>query len=193
MIKAQVYCVGQVVTLRVHDAESKAAQRVRADGGGESRDAIVADERDCAVGWRAYEIHRAVIREVAGELREITTTLGFVGLLLAVSQIGAPLLALIWGGAAWWLFGQGLTGLCVVMIVWGALVSSIDNVLKPWLIGLGIRMPMSLTILGVFGGFIAFGFLGLFIGPTLLAVAFVLLRAWQPDGRAPMTGATVAD
>jgi predicted PurR-regulated permease PerM len=40
-------------------------------------------------------------------------------------------------------------------------------------------MPMSLTILGVFGGFVAFGFLGLFIGPTLIAVAFTLLGAWR--------------
>jgi len=38
---------------------------------------------------------------------------------------------------------------------------------------------LSLTVLGVFGGFIAFGFLGLFIGPTLIAIAFHLLRAWR--------------
>ncbi|WP_025661812.1 AI-2E family transporter [Rhizobium sp. IBUN] len=107
------------------------------------------------------------------------TTLGFVGLLLSISQIGAPLLVLIWGGAAWWLFGQGQVGWGSFMVAWGILVSMVDNVLKPWLIGRGIRMPMPLTILGVFGGFIAFGFLGLFIGPTLLAVAFVLLQAWR--------------
>jgi hypothetical protein len=49
------------------------------------------------------------------------------------------------------------------MIVWGVFVSTIDNFIKPWLIGAGIKMPLSLTILGVFGGFVAFGFLGLFI------------------------------
>jgi predicted PurR-regulated permease PerM len=107
------------------------------------------------------------------------TTLGFLGLLLSISQIGAPLLVLLWGGAAWWLFAQGHPGWGSFMIGWGLLVSMIDNVLKPWLIGLGIRMPMSLTILGVFGGFLAFGFLGLFVGPTVLAVAFVLLQAWR--------------
>jgi predicted PurR-regulated permease PerM len=47
------------------------------------------------------------------------------------------------------------------------------------LIGFGVAMPMSLTNLGVFGGFVAFGFLGLFIGPTLIAVAFTLLNAWR--------------
>jgi predicted PurR-regulated permease PerM len=42
-----------------------------------------------------------------------------------------------------------------------------------------VAMPMSLTILGVFGGFVAFGFLGLFIGPTLIAVGFTILEAWR--------------
>jgi predicted PurR-regulated permease PerM len=105
--------------------------------------------------------------------------LGFVGLLLAISQIGGPLLVLIWGGAAWWLFAQDHQGWGVFMIVWGVFVSVVDNLIKPWLIGFGIEMPMSLTILGVFGGFIAFGFLGLFIGPTLIAISFTLLQAWR--------------
>lgn len=65
------------------------------------------------------------------------------------------------------------------MIVWGLFVGMIDNFIKPWLIGFGVEMPMSLTILGVFGGFLAFGFLGLFIGPTLIAITFTLLQAWR--------------
>src|SRR5206468_3157351 len=89
------------------------------------------------------------------------------------------LVALIWGGAAWWLFKNGETGWGVFMVIWGLMVSLIDNFIKPWLIGLGVDMPLSLTILGVFGGFIAFGFLGLFIGPTLIAAALVLLHAWR--------------
>jgi predicted PurR-regulated permease PerM len=107
------------------------------------------------------------------------TMLGFVGLLLAISQIGGPLLILIWGGAAWWLFAQDQQAWGVFMIIWGLVISVIDNVIKPWLIGFGVEMPMSLTILGVFGGFIAFGFLGLFIGPTLIAIMFTLVQAWR--------------
>jgi predicted PurR-regulated permease PerM len=106
-------------------------------------------------------------------------TLGFVALLLAISQIGGPLLVLIWGGAAWWLFAQDQQVWGIFMIVWGVFVSTVDNFIKPWLIGFGIEMPTSLTILGVFGGFLAFGFLGLFIGPTLIAIMFTLLQAWQ--------------
>jgi len=105
--------------------------------------------------------------------------LGFVTLLLALSQIGAPLIVAVWGGAAAWLFGQDQQGWGLFMVVWGLVVTVMDNFIKPWLIGFGVAMPMSLTILGVFGGFVSFGFLGLFIGPTLIAVAFILLDAWR--------------
>jgi predicted PurR-regulated permease PerM len=105
--------------------------------------------------------------------------LGFLTLLLALSQIGAPLIIVVWGGAAYWLFGQDQQGWGVFMIFWGLIVTVIDNFIKPLLIGVGVAMPMSLTILGVFGGFVAFGFLGLFIGPTLIAIAFTLLEAWR--------------
>ena len=119
--------------------------------------------------------------------------LGFVTLLLALSQIGAPLIIVIWVGAAVWLFGQDQQGWGVFMIFWGLVVTVIDNFIKPFLIGVGVAMPLSLTILGVFGGFVAFGFLGLFIGPTLIAIAFTLLEVWRgapaatPGASHPMT------
>ena len=116
--------------------------------------------------------------------------LGFVTLLLALSQIGAPLIILIWVGAAVWLFGQDQQVWGVFMILWGLVVSIIDNFIKPFLIGVGVAMPLSLTILGVFGGFVAFGFLGLFIGPTLIAIGFTLLEAWR--GTPAATPATAA-
>jgi predicted PurR-regulated permease PerM len=115
--------------------------------------------------------------------------LGFVTLLLALSQIGAPLIVAVWGGAAVWLFGQDQQGWGIFLIAWGVIVTLMDNVIKPWLIGFGVAMPMSLTILGVFGGFVSFGFLGLFIGPTLIAVAFTLLDAWRGAPPATPSGA----
>src|SRR6185369_8254546 len=105
--------------------------------------------------------------------------LGFVTLLLALSQIGAPLIILVWVGATVWLFGQDQQGWGIFMIFWGLVVTVIDNFIKPFLIGVGVAMPLSLTILGVFGGFVAFGFLGLFIGPTLIAIGYTLLNAWR--------------
>lgn len=111
--------------------------------------------------------------------------LGFVVMLLAISQIGAVLIPLVWGGGAWWLFQQGADGWGFFMILWGALmVSASDNLIRPLLIKRGVKMPLTLVILGVFGGFFSFGFLGLFIGPALLAVAFTLLQAWRVRGMA---------
>jgi predicted PurR-regulated permease PerM len=104
--------------------------------------------------------------------------LGFLSLLIALSQIGI-LLVVIWGGAAWWLFNNSSEGWAIFMIVWGLFVSCIDNVIRPLLVGFGATMPITLVFLGVLGGFIAFGFLGMFIGPSLLAVSLALLKAWQ--------------
>ncbi|HEX9686824.1 MAG TPA: AI-2E family transporter [Burkholderiales bacterium] len=87
--------------------------------------------------------------------------------------------ALIWGGAAVWLAYYDQAGWAVFMILWGFFViSSIDNFVKPLLISRGAAMPFMLVLLGVFGGVLAFGFVGIFLGPTLLAVGFNLVRRW---------------
>lgn len=108
--------------------------------------------------------------------------IGFVTLLLALSQIGGPLIHLVWAGGAYWLYLQGQVGLILwVFVAWGVFVTVIDNILKPWLIGASIQMPLALVIVGVFGGFLSFGFLGLFIGPVLIAIAYALLVAWRQE------------
>ena len=86
---------------------------------------------------------------------------------------------MIWGGAALWLFNAGQTGWGVFMLVWGlVLISGVDNVVKPMLISRGSHLPFLLVLLGVLGGVLAFGFVGLFIGPVLLAVGYSLMREW---------------
>ncbi|GAB2867036.1 AI-2E family transporter [Pseudoduganella ginsengisoli] len=96
--------------------------------------------------------------------------------LFSLIPIGPPL---IWGGAAIWLFNHGGTGWAIFMVIWGVfLISGVDNVVKPMLISRGSSLPFLLVLLGVMGGVLAFGFVGLFIGPTLLAVALGLLRNW---------------
>lgn len=77
------------------------------------------------------------------------------------------------------MFYTGNTGLGIFLLVWGfLLINTIDNILKPLLISQGAQMPLSLIFLGVIGGLIAWGVIGLFIGPTLLAVALTMLRHW---------------
>jgi predicted PurR-regulated permease PerM len=99
----------------------------------------------------------------------------------SVAPIGPPV---VWGGAALWLFTRGEVGWGIFMLVWGALlISSVDNVVRPMLISRGSSLPFLLTLLGVLGGVIAFGFVGMFIGPTLLAVGYSLVSNWTgaPD------------
>jgi predicted PurR-regulated permease PerM len=92
--------------------------------------------------------------------------------------------ALVWVPAALWLFHEGFTGWGIFMIVWGLGVANIDNVLKPWLISQGSKMPFILIFFGVLGGAAAFGFIGVFLGPTLLAVGFRVVEEWIATSRA---------
>ncbi len=86
---------------------------------------------------------------------------------------------LVWGGAAAWLYASGETGWAIFMVIYGAaVISSVDNFLKPILMSRAGNLSMLLVVLGVFGGAIAFGFIGLFVGPALLAVAWNLTKTW---------------
>jgi predicted PurR-regulated permease PerM len=116
----------------------------------------------------------------------------FVGFLIA-GVPGALLLAaltfilslvpmgpvLIWGGAAAWLYAQDQTGWAIFMVIYGvAIISSVDNFIKPILMSRAGNLSMLLVVLGVFGGAVAFGFIGLFIGPALLAVGWNVTKTW---------------
>lgn len=92
--------------------------------------------------------------------------------------------ALTWLPAAIWLFHQGSTGWAIFMLVWGFGVANIDNIVKPWLISQGSDMPFILIFFGVLGGALTFGFIGVFLGPTFLAVGFRLLEEWSSANRA---------
>jgi predicted PurR-regulated permease PerM len=86
---------------------------------------------------------------------------------------------LIWGGAAAWLYFQDRSGWALFMVIYGvAVISSVDNFVKPILMSRAGNLSMLLVVLGVFGGAIAFGFIGLFVGPALLAIAWNLTKAW---------------
>jgi len=98
---------------------------------------------------------------------------------LAVLPFGPPL---IWLPAAFWLFAQDKPGLGLFMLLYGFLgISSVDNFLRPYLISQGTKMPFVLIFCGVIGGALAFGLVGVFIGPTLLAVVFRLIEEWSSN------------
>lgn len=117
---------------------------------------------------------------VAGvPLAGVLTALMFV---LGVAQLGpVPVLvpAVAW---AYWRIGPGWG---TALLVWSVLVAVLDNFLKPILIRRGADLPLLLIFAGVLGGLIAFGVIGLFVGPTVLAVAYTLLVEWVADEQAP--------
>ncbi|MCC6207538.1 MAG: AI-2E family transporter [Gammaproteobacteria bacterium] len=103
--------------------------------------------------------------------------LGAISCLLSLIPLGS---SLAWGISAIWLFQQGETGSAIFLVIWGLLVvSTIDNFLKPYFISKGSKLPFILVFLGGLGGVLAFGFLGIFIGPTLLAIVYNILQEWS--------------
>ncbi len=113
--------------------------------------------------------------------------LGLLTFFLSLIPMGPPL---VWVPVVVWLASVDRYLAAGFMAIWGFFViSGIDNVVKPYLISRGSQMPFVLVFLGVIGGVIAFGFLGVFLGPVLLAVGFTLLLAWNSgekiDAEAP--------
>ncbi|HUL42323.1 MAG TPA: AI-2E family transporter [Burkholderiales bacterium] len=94
----------------------------------------------------------------------------------------------IWGGAAYWLNSQGETSWAIFMVLYGIFViSTVDNFVRPILISKGAGQSLLLVALGVVGGAIAFGFIGIFLGPVLIALCQVLIQSWTEDQPATAT------
>jgi predicted PurR-regulated permease PerM len=102
-------------------------------------------------------------------------------LVLCIAQIG-PIVVLI--PAIVWLFWSDHTGWGVALLVWSIPVGVLDNVLRPLIIRRGADLPLLLIFAGVIGGLIAFGIVGLFVGPVALAVAYTLLEEWVGEHEA---------
>jgi predicted PurR-regulated permease PerM len=116
--------------------------------------------------------------------------LGVATFFLSVVPVGPPL---VWGGAAIWLFQGGEPGWAAFVAAWGFfLVSTVDNVIKPFIISRGASLPFAVVFLGVLGGVLAFGVIGAFLGPTLLAVGYRLATEWT-GAAPPATGAPGKD
>jgi predicted PurR-regulated permease PerM len=95
--------------------------------------------------------------------------------ILSLAQLGPALVLIpvvIW---VFWKFGT-LWG--IIMLVFSIFALSLDNFVRPYLIRKGADMPLVLILFGVIGGLIAFGIIGLFIGPVVLVVGHTLLKAW---------------
>ena len=149
-------------------------------------------------GVDALLLAGSAIRSVAlgvGVTAAAQSALGWVGLALAgvpfaglltalmfmlcIAQVG-PVPVLL-PAAAWVLWGQDSTGWGIFLFAWALFVGTVDNFIRPVLIRMGADLSLLLIFAGVIGGLVAFGLVGLFVGPVVLAVALRLLEAWMDE------------
>ena len=127
----------------------------------------------------------ALIQAAIGGVGLFVTGVPAAGLLAAVmvilclAQVG-PFLVLI--PAVAWLYWSGQPGRGTVLLVFLVVAGTIDNIVRPLLIRKGADLPILLIFAGVIGGLLAFGIIGLFIGPVMLAVTYTLLKEWVAEG-----------
>ena len=127
----------------------------------------------------------ALLQTIAAGAGLLAAGIPFAGLLtglillLCIAQVG-PLLVLV--PAVIWLFWSDQTAWGIALLVWTVVVGTMDNVLRPILIRKGADLPLLLIFAGVLGGLFAFGIVGLFVGPVVLAVTYTLLRDWVNEG-----------
>lgn len=111
---------------------------------------------------------------VAGAPNPILLTLATF--IIALIPFGTPF---AWGGVALWLLSQGQITEGIGLGLWGILVISwVDNLIRPIVISGATKIPFIIIFIGVLGGLTAFGFVGLFIGPVVLAIGLAVWREW---------------
>lgn len=129
----------------------------------------------------------ALVQSLLGGLGLVLAGIPFAGLLsalmllLCIAQLGP---ALVLFPAVAWLYWLGDSTWASGLLLWSIGVVTLDNFLRPALIRLGADLPLLLIFAGVLGGMLAFGLIGLFVGPVVLAVTWTLLQAWLDDAGA---------
>ena len=112
-----------------------------------------------------------------------TVLLSFLTFFLLVIQLPNWL---VWLPVVAWLGYKGSNGYAIFLFVWGTVVvSTVDNFIRPYLISQGAKLPLLLIFVGVIGGLLAYGFIGLFVGATLLGVGYTLFRSWLDEDPPP--------
>ena len=165
---------GDTVVRGLHSASA----RIAGDRGYELAGVAATTVRNVVLGILGTALVQGVLAAIGFWIAGIKAAplLGLLTFLMSPVPVGPPL---VWVPAGLWLINSGDTGWGLFVLAWGALVvSTIDNVIKPLIISRGSDLPFVLVLLGVLGGAVAFGFIGVFLGPVLLAVGYALLRAW---------------
>lgn len=117
------------------------------------------------------------------------TSPAFLGALTFLVALIPFVVPFVWSGASLWLLVNGETYAALGLFIWGlTAVSWIDNIVRPLVISGATRIPFLLVMFGVLGGLAAFGLVGLFIGPVILAILVAIWREWLAEKRAAESG-----
>jgi predicted PurR-regulated permease PerM len=173
VLAAAMYANGESATERI----LRFGRRL-AGAGGENAVRLAGQTiRGVALGVVVTALTQAII----GGLGLVIVGIPFAGvltgvmLLLSIAQIGVvPVL----GSAVAWLYWSDASAWGTFLLIWTIMAATMDNFLRPILIKKGADLPLLLVFAGVVGGLLAFGLIGIFVGPVVLAVAEKLLMAW---------------
>jgi predicted PurR-regulated permease PerM len=183
VLAAAMYVSGERATYRL----LRFGQRL-AGAGGENAIYLAGQTiRGVALGVVVTAIAQSVFAGIGLVIAGVPIAGALTGLmlLLSIAQIGVTL---VLAGVAGWLYWIGESAWGTFMLIWMIIAATMDNFLRPVLIRKGADLPLLLVFAGVVGGLIAFGFIGIFVGPVILAVADKLLMAWiEGDVQQPKT------
>lgn len=160
----------------------KLAQRIGGSSALKATRTAADTVRGVSLGVIGTALIQAILSGIGFAMAGISaaTILGLVCFLAAVMQIGT---AIIWIPVAAWLSHIDQNGWAAFTVVWGIAINLMDNFIKPYFIGLSSPLPFLLIMVGVVGGMLAWGFVGIFLGTTLLAVAYTTFFSWLEDGQ----------
>jgi len=178
VIAAVMYASGEFAATLVR----KTARRIGGERAVDAADLAGGAIRGVALGVGVTALVQSLLGGIGLAVAGVpgASLLTAVMFLLCIAQIGAlPVLV----PAVIWVFWTGDTAWGVGLAIWSLLVGTMDNFLRPVLIRMGADLPLLLIFAGVIGGLIAFGIIGLFIGPVVLSAAYTLLASWVSTER----------
>jgi predicted PurR-regulated permease PerM len=167
-----LYRDGEGLVARLREA----VQRISGDYAQHLMEVVKNTVQSVVYGVIGTGLAQGIVAAIGFEIANVPSPmlLALLTFFLSFIPFGPPI---IWIGASIWLFAQGSTGWGIFMAIYGLLgISSVDNLIKPFIISRSSRLPFIVMFIGVLGGVAAFGFIGIFLGPTLLAVGFSLAQ-----------------
>jgi len=173
IVAAILYSTGEQAATQVR----RFAQRLAGPQGDEAVTLAGQAIRGVALGVIVTSLVQAVLGGIGLAVAGVpfAIILSALMFLLAVVQIGPlPVLAICVGSLYW----DGQTGWATGLLIWSVVVDRLSSVLLPVLVKRGADLSLLVVFVGVVGGLLAFGLIGIFVGPVVLAVSYRLLDAW---------------